>query len=144
MQPSTQCESKDRVHGKLLRELKLKSFNQVELNHCRHRDDMRRSKASPRKRRCKRGWKKSPKSLPKRETSFSRRRETEVLAENRQALGFLTNFKPTHPYVRVDIPRTPVESLRGCSSRTGRDRRRVRQMARRPSPRAGRRSSLSL
>src|SRR2546425_12455843 len=34
MQPFTQCESKDRVHGKLLRELKLKSFNQVELNHC--------------------------------------------------------------------------------------------------------------
>src|SRR5438552_6538055 len=58
-----------------------------------------------------------------------RRRETEVLAENRQALGFLTNFKPTHPYVRVDIPRTPVEFPRGCSSRTGRDRRRVRQMA---------------
>src|SRR5205814_7087150 len=62
----------------------------------------------------------------------------------RVCVAFLTTFKPTHPYVRVDIPRTPVESLRGCSSRTGRDRRRVRQMARRPSPRVGRRSSLSL
>src|SRR5258708_15246748 len=30
MQPFHQCESKDRVHGKLLRELKLKSFAQVE------------------------------------------------------------------------------------------------------------------
>jgi hypothetical protein len=31
----------DRVHGNFLRELNLKRFNPVELNHCQHRDGLR-------------------------------------------------------------------------------------------------------
>src|SRR5205814_9493496 len=38
-----------------------------------------------------------------------------VLAETRQTLGNLTVFQQAHPFVRVDNPRTPAESPRGCS-----------------------------
>src|ERR1041384_4145475 len=75
--------------------------------------------------------------------AFERRRKTEVLAQNRQALEFLTHFKPTRPCAQADIPRTPVEFPRGCSSRTGRGRPPVRQWARRPSRATWHQFSLS-